>query len=112
MLNKFKYILRRHQFRSIEDNDINMEQLKKRSEQGAILLDVRSPQEYREGHLQGSVLIPEYELRIKAEKILKDKQQTIIAYCSSGTRSKKAQRILKQMGYTKVYNLYQGLENY
>lgn len=112
MLNKFRYILRRQQCRSIDNNDINMEQLEKMVGQGAILLDVRSPQEYNEGHLEGSILIPDYELRIKAEKMLKDKQQTIIAYCSSGIRSKKAQKMLKQMGYTQVYNLYQGLENY
>lgn len=93
-------------------DDIDMEQLKEMAKQGAIILDVRSPQEYGEGHIDGAILIPEYELRVKAREILKDKNQTIIAYCPSGFRSKRAQRLLKNMGYQNVYNLYKGFENY
>lgn len=112
MLNKLRYILKKEQFRTMEKNDIDMEQLKKMVNSKAILVDVRSPQEYEEGHLDGSILIPEYELKIDAEKILINKEAVIIVYCSSGTRSKKAQHILTQMGYMNVYNLYQGLERY
>ena len=41
-----------------------------------------------------------------------DKQQLIIVYCSSGYRSKKVQKKLENIGYKKVYNLYNGLSNY
>ena len=87
-----------------------MEQLKTKVKDGAILIDVRSPQEYKEGHIEGSVLIPEYELKTKVEE-LPNKEDTIIIYCSSGIRSKKAQRKLQKMGYINVYNLYGGLDN-
>lgn len=96
----------------MEKDDITMEQLENMAKEGAVLLDVRSPQEYREGHIEGAILIPEYELRITAKEILKDKRQVIIVYCPSGFRSKRAQRLLKNMGYENVYNLYKGFENY
>lgn len=92
--------------------DINMEQLKKLQDEGATLLDIRSPQEYNEGHLNGAISIPEYELYRKASNKLKDKNETIIVYCGTGSRSKKAQIILQRLGYLNVYNLYKGTENY
>lgn len=110
MLNKFLYILRRNLNRSIEKNDIDINELKNKTMKGAILLDVRSPQEYNEGHLEGAILIPEYELKSKCEYKLPDKEKTIIIYCSTGTRSKKAQRELEKMGYKNVYNLYNGIQ--
>lgn len=109
MLNKLRCILQRKSCRCMDRYDINIEQLQQMVQKGAILVDVRSPQEYEEGHLENSVLIPEYEMKSTALKIIPDKNQLIIVYCSSGIRSKKAQRILWQMGYTQIYNLYQGL---
>lgn len=91
--------------------DIEIEELKALYKNGAILLDVRSPQEYKEGHLDGATLLPEYELKENANKILKNKEDVIIAYCSSGIRSKKAQKELMELGYEYVYNLKGGLEN-
>ena len=82
------------------------------TEEGAILLDIRSPQEYEEGHLKKSISIPEYELIIRIHEVVANKKQIIIVYCGTGARSKKAQKILNKMGYEQVYNLYQGLENY
>lgn len=110
MLNKLRYILTRKANRSMEKNDINQEELRNMVSKGAVLLDVRSPQEYQEGHLEGAILIPEYELMKRCEKELKDKNETIVVYCSSGSRSKKAQKQLKKLGYTNVYNLYNGLD--
>ncbi len=112
MLNKLIYIFQKQQLRNIEERDINMEQLQKMVEKGAILVDIRSPQEYGEGHLQGSISIPEYEFRIKAKNILPDKNVPIIVYCGTGIRSKRAQKKLERMGYERVYNLYQGFESY
>lgn len=111
MINKFKYILRNKLVRSMEKKDITMEQLKRKVKEGAVLLDIRSPQEYKEGHLEGSILIPEYELKAKVSDILSNKEQIMVVYCSSGIRSKKAQKRLEKMGYINVYNLYGGLDN-
>ena len=71
----------------------------------AILLDVRSEQEYREGHLAGSMNIPLHDLERKNEELKCDKQNIIIVYCQSGNRSKKAMKFLKHEGYENVYEI-------
>lgn len=115
MLNKLKclLILNRKKFnRKIDANDITMEQIEELEKQGAIIIDVRSPQEFEEGHLRNAICIPDYEIMQKIEEVVPDKEQTIIVYCSSGYRSKKIQKKLENRGYTKLYNLYNGIENY
>lgn len=74
-----------------------------------ILLDVRSSQEFEEGHLIGAVNIPTYELYTQAPKILTDKDAIIIAYCTVGVRSKHAINVLRKMGYKNLYHLDGGI---
>ena len=112
MLNKLRYIINRKFNRSMDSRDIEKNELEKMISKGAILIDVRSPQEYEEGHLEGALLIPEYELVSRCRQKLKNKEAIYIVYCSSGTRSKKAQKELEKLGYTNVYNLYNGIQNY
>ena len=112
MLNKLRYIINRKFNRSMDKNDINKQELEKMVFKGAILIDVRSPQEYEEGHLEGALLIPEYELVSRCRQELRNKEAIYIVYCSSGIRSKKAQRELEKLGYANVYNLYNGIQNY
>ncbi len=112
MLSKLKNIFTKKLNRTMEKNDIDMYQLKNMVSKGATLVDVRSPQEYNEGHLENSILIPEYELTRKSKKELPNKEKTIIVYCSTGTRSKRAQKQLEKLGYYNVYNLYNGTQNY
>lgn len=94
--------------------NINDKELMKmiKENKNIILLDVRSVQEYNEGYINGATLIPLYELEKTAETKLLDKKQPIIVYCASGIRSIKAIEILMKKGYTNLYNLYGGLENY
>ncbi len=94
--------------RSIGPNDINKKQLDEMVKQGVTLIDVRSQQEYTEGHLDGAICIPSYEIEKTIEDIIPNKEEKFILYCDSGTRSKKAQKILEKIGYTNVYNLYEG----
>lgn len=112
MLFKFKFLFRKKKNRKIDMYDISDEDLSSIILKGAIIVDVRSPQEYEEGHLEGAILLPEYDIKKKAREVLPDKNKEIVLYCSSGTRSKKAQKELQSMGYTKVYNLYNGYQNY
>lgn len=91
--------------------EIEYTELKERVKTGATLLDVRSAQEYQEGHLEGAMLIPEYEIEKNIEKIRPDKHQEIIIYCTSGARSKKACKIMKMKGYDNLYDLKGGLDN-
>ena len=72
---------------------------------------MRSTQEYKEYHLEGAISIPLYDLKENIEKIISNKTTTIIVYCQSGGRSKKAISILANLGYTKIYNLEGGIEN-
>lgn len=112
MLFKFKFLFRKKKNRKIDMYDISDEDLSSIILKGAIIVDVRSPQEYEEGHMEGAILLPEYDIKKKAREVLQDKNKDIVVYCSSGTRSKKAQEELQDMGYTKVYNLYNGYQNY
>lgn len=73
-------------------------------ESSVIILDVRTPEEYKEGHIEGAILIPDYEILETAEKILTDKNQTILVYCRSGNRSRKAANNLLYLGYQNVYD--------
>ena len=91
--------------------EIDYIELKERVKTGAILLDVRSAQEYQEGHLEGAILVPEYEIEKNIEKIINDKHQEIIIYCTSGSRSKKAYKTMRRKGYDNLYNLKGGLDN-
>ena len=72
------------------------------SEEGYIILDVRTPEEFAEGHIEGAILIPDYEIGEKAESILSDKEQLILVYCRSGRRSKNAANELATLGYTNI----------
>ena len=67
-----------------------------------VILDVRTEEEYDEGHIEGAVLIPDFEINSKAEGILTDKNQLILVYCRSGRRSKLAAEALVSLGYTNV----------
>ena len=69
-----------------------------------ILLDVRTESEYREKHIQGAVLIPDNEIKARAEKELPDKNAVILVYCRSGRRSASASKILAGLGYINIYD--------
>ena len=97
-------------FRNMESYDITMQELKNKQTNGAIIIDVRSSQEYEEGHICGAINIPEYEINCKIDKVLPNKEKEVVLYCSSGIRSKDAYKKLVKLGYKKVYNLYGGLD--
>ena len=72
------------------------------SEEGYIILDVRTQEEYDQGHIPGAILIPDTEVKVTAEDVLTDKDQLILVYCRSGRRSKLASEILVELGYTNI----------
>ena len=72
------------------------------TESGYIILDVRTQEEYDGGHIEGAILIPDYEIEARAENELKDKDQLILVYCRSGRRSKLAAQALVELGYGNV----------
>ncbi len=68
-----------------------------------IILDVRTEQEFKMGHIPGAKLIPVEVITEKAPSELTDKSAVILVYCRSGNRSKTASQALAEMGYTNVY---------
>lgn len=101
-MRKIKKVYKRFLVR-IDKNDFNykeaMEVYKKAN---ALLIDVRTPEEYRKEHIDGAINIPVYEIdNIKNEII--DQDKVILVYCSTGKRSKIVKQILMQNGYKNVY---------
>ena len=72
------------------------------SESDYTIVDARTQEEFDEGHIEGAIMIPEYEIEAKAESLLPDKNQLILVYCRSGRRSKIASEALVKLGYTNV----------
>ena len=72
------------------------------SEDGYIILDARTQEEYDQGHIPGAIVISHEEIVGKAEDMLTDKDQLILVYCRSGRRSKIAAEALVELGYTNI----------
>lgn len=70
---------------------------------GVVILDVRTVEEFAEGHIKNAELIPDYEINL-APKQIPDYSQTLLVYCRSGKRSERASAALVEMGYTSVYD--------
>ena len=72
--------------------------------ENAVLLDVRTPQEYGEGHIPESINIPLQTID-KVTSIAKNKDTALFVYCYSGARSRRATALLQNMGYANVQNI-------
>ena len=71
-------------------------------EDGYIILDVRTAQEFASGHIPGAMLLPNEDIGTKEIAQLPDKSQLILVYCRSGNRSKQAADKLVRLGYTNI----------
>jgi len=72
-----------------------------------MLLDVRTPEEYAEGHIAGAKLIPVQVLAEHLKEVPKNKQ--VYVYCHSGTRSARASKLLAENGFTNIENIESGI---
>jgi rhodanese-related sulfurtransferase len=84
---------------------ISLEEAMKLAEEkeDAIILDVRTLEEYNEGHLKNARLLPYDEVMKHADTVLPDKEAPILIYCRAGRRSVIASHVLVAMGYTNIY---------
>lgn len=73
------------------------------------LIDVRSPEEYNEGHIENSQNIDYYSDTFSEDILVLDKTKPVILYCKSGKRSKASSIILLEAGFEKVYDLDGGI---
>ena len=91
-------------FDFLKQPDINQGVQEYKNTADAILLDVRTPQEYREGHIPGSQNLPLQQLD-NVEEIAENKDTALYVYCHSGMRSRQAVSLLQAMGYTNVHDI-------
>ena len=86
---------------------VDVTEAKRRQEAGALLVDVREPSEWRDGHAPKARHIPLGSLGTRLGEIPRDREVLLI--CRSGNRSGAAQRLLKQQGYEQVFNVSGGM---
>ena len=91
-------------FDFLKGADINQGVKEYSTTDGAILLDVRTPDEYRQGHIPGSKNVPLQSID-KVTVMINNKATPIFVHCLSGARSRQAAAVLQQMGYTNVKNI-------
>jgi len=84
--------------------DINQGVKEFRQREGAVLLDVRTLQEYRDGFIPGSKNVPLQAID-KVESVVENKDTALYVYCYSGARSRQAVSLLRHMGYSDVNNI-------
>ena len=91
-------------FDFLKGPDINQGVKEYSTTDGAVLLDVRTPDEYRQGHIPGSKNVPLQSID-KVTVMINNKATPIFVHCLSGARSRQTAAILQQMGYTNVKNI-------
>jgi len=84
---------------------VSAEVARKHLAEGALVIDVRSPEEFRSGHVANALNIPLAELRESLPRHVTDKRQVLLLHCLSGGRSGMAKQQLKGLGYQNVFNL-------
>lgn len=72
---------------------------------GAIVIDVRSPEEYSAGHLSQALNMPVEEIASLLPAKVRDKSRVILLHCKTGLRSKKAKTLLDRQGYANVFDM-------
>ena len=72
------------------------------SDLSVVILDVRTMEEYQQGHIPNAILLPDYEVSERAQEVIPDKDSIVLVYCRSGRRSLGAAQTLAEMGYTDV----------
>jgi rhodanese-related sulfurtransferase len=109
-IKRFLKKIKRTREENREEIDYFILQNMMKNDHTVILIDVRSKQEFSEGHLLGAINIPLNEFKQTINQLNQNKKQTIIVYCQMGGRSSKAINLLKKMGYTNIYQLKGGLD--
>ena len=78
----------------------------------AVIIDLRDAKDFEKGSVKNSIHIPMDEFEVQAKEKLKDKNQEILLYCNTGTRTAEASQILEKNGYTNVVNSIDGVKEY
>jgi rhodanese-related sulfurtransferase len=87
--------------------DIDVAEARRRQERGALLVDVREPDEWQAGHAPGAVHVPLGSLARRADELPRD--QDVLLICRSGNRSGSARNLLAQHGFERAFNVAGGM---
>lgn len=77
-----------------------------------VLLDIRTPREFKQGHIQGAVLLDYYSRDFVERLKALDRGKTYLVYCRSGNRSGKSLPIFEQLGFRHAYHLETGINGW
>jgi molybdopterin/thiamine biosynthesis adenylyltransferase/rhodanese-related sulfurtransferase len=88
--------------------EVSPEDARVQADKGAVLVDVREPDEWANGHIPGAVYIPRGFLELRIEEKVPDKSREVVVYCAGGTRSAFGAKSLQELGYTKVSSMAGG----
>jgi rhodanese-related sulfurtransferase len=95
---------------STSTNDLSVSEFSNKvAETGVITLDVRTPGEFNEGHIEGALLVDFQSGNFENEIASLDKSKTYAVYCRSGSRSGQAVKVMSEAGFTNIYNLNGGV---
>lgn len=81
---------------------VDIAELKSMRDNGALVVDVREPGEWQEGHIEDAVAIPRGTLEMKITEVESDQQRPVVTYCASGGRAALAAATLQRMGYSEA----------
>ena len=84
--------------------NINDELKEAKKTKDAVIIDVRSSDEYAQGHIPGALNVPADNIEAMPD-VIPNRETPIFTYCLRGSRSSRASRTLKAMGYTRVINM-------
>lgn len=70
-----------------------------------VVVDVRSPDEYRSGHVPGAINIPHLQIGARLDELAAGKERGLVVYCAGGQRTEYAESVLRQAGFAKLYHL-------
>ena len=91
-------------FMKKEQESLDAAVVRYRETPGSVLLDVRPPDEYHEGHIPGSKNVPLQAIE-RVPEVVPEKDAPVFVYCRSGARSGRAVAAMERMGYTKAENI-------
>jgi len=95
---------------SSSTNDLSVSEFSNKvAEAGVVTLDVRTPGEFNEGHIEGALLVDFQSGNFENEIASLDKSKTYAVYCRSGNRSGQAIEVMREAGFTNIYNLNGGV---
>lgn len=88
---------------------VDVKQVSARQSSGALLIDVREADEYAQGHVPGSTLIPLGQLAQRLQEIARYKDKPVVLICHSGRRSEQALKLLESAGFSAAANVEGGM---